>query len=85
MGGTLRLVEVGGAEQDRQSLIVHELEDDVPQFAARQRIDADRRLVEQQQLGPADQRAGQAELLLHAAREPAGQAVGEWAERGHVH
>ena len=62
-------------------LFVNQSQDDLPQLPARQRIDADRRLVEQQQLRRTDQRAGQAELLLHAAGQPAGQAVGEAAER----
>ena len=39
------------------------------------RREAERRLVEQQQARPAEQRAGDRELLLLAAREPAGRAV----------
>ena len=75
----LGLIEIGGAQQHGQALIVHQLAHDLPQLAPRQRIDADRRLVEQQQLRRAHQRAGQAELLLHAAGEPAGQPAGETA------
>jgi hypothetical protein len=63
----LGFVEVRCAEQHGEMLLVDEMADDLPQFAARQRIDADRRLVEQQQRRRADQRAGEAEFLLHAA------------------
>jgi hypothetical protein len=55
----------------------------LPELAPRQRIDAHRRLVEQQQLGRSHQCAGEAELLLHAARELAGRAIGEAGEVGH--
>ena len=64
-------------EQHRQPLIVNQLQDDLPQLPARQRIDADGRLVQQQQLGRTDQRAGQSQLLLHAAGQPAGQPIRE--------
>ncbi len=48
--------------------------DQIPELAPRERIDAGGRLVEDQQVGVVDQRAAQAELLLHAARELAGRA-----------
>ena len=47
--------------------------DHLPELAPRDRIDADARLVEQQQARLAQQRAGKAELLLHAAGELAGE------------
>ena len=81
----LGLVEVRGADQHRQALSSTSCCDDLPQLAPRQRIDADRRLVEQQQLGRAHQRAGQAELLLHAAGELARRPRGERPEVGHLH
>ena len=81
----LRLIEIGGAEQDRQSAIGDQAPHDVPQFAPRQGIDPDGGLVEQQQLRRADKRAGQAELLFHAARQPAGETRGKGLERGHRH
>ena len=65
--------------------LAHQAADDLPQLAARQGIDAGRGLVEQQQLRRADQRAGQAQLLLHAARELAGQAAHERRQRRHLH
>ena len=49
----------------------------VPELAARDGIDAGRRLVQQQDARLGHQRAGQRQLLLHAAAEPAGQPVGE--------
>ena len=47
--------------------------DEVPELAARQRIDAGRRLVEDEEVGIVDERAAEAELLLHAAGELAGR------------
>ena len=49
----------------------------VPELAARDRIDAGGGLVQQQDARLGHQRAGQRELLLHAAAQPAGQPVGE--------
>ena len=43
--------------------------DQFPELAARQRIDAGGRLVQDQQIGIVNQRAAQAELLPHAARQ----------------
>ena len=56
--------------------------DQIPELAARQRVDAGRRLVENEQIRIVDQRAAQAELLLHAAGQLAGRAVLERIERG---
>ena len=81
----LGLVQVGRAEQHRQSLVVDQLPDDLPQVPPRQRIDANRRLIQQQQFRQPNQRAGQPQLLLHPARQPAGQAVGERSQRRHLH
>ena len=52
----------------------------VPELAARQRIDAGRRLVEDQQIGIVNQRAAQPELLAHAAGELPGRPVRERRE-----
>ena len=54
-----------------------------PQLPPRQRIDADARLVEQQQVRGSHQRAGQAQLLLHAAGELARGPRGERRQVGH--
>jgi hypothetical protein len=51
-----------------------------PQILAADRVDADARLVQQQHLGPRHERTGKAQLLLHAAGELAGQALGEGSE-----
>ena len=48
--------------------------DEVPELAARQRIDAGRRLVENEEIRIVDQSAAEAQLLLHAARELTGRA-----------
>ena len=59
--------------------------DQVPELPARERIDAGGRLVQNQQVGVVDQRAAEAELLLHAARElaaPAGRRRGRGPVRG---
>ena len=47
--------------------------DQVPELAARQRIDAGRRFVEDEKVWIVDQRAAKAQLLLHAAGELAGR------------
>ena len=51
--------------------------DQLPELPARERIDAGRRLVEDQKIGVVDERAAEPELLAHAARQLARQAVGE--------
>ena len=58
--------------------------DQLPELATRQRIDAGRRLVEDQQVGIVDQRAAQPELLPHAARQFLRRTVGEWRKPGAV-
>ena len=67
----LRLVEVRGRQQDRDAL-ARELGKGVPELATRDRVDTRRRLVEKKDAGLGHQRAGQRELLLHTAAEPAG-------------
>ena len=53
-----------------------------PQLAARDRIDADARFVQQQHLGFAHQRVGQSQFLLHAAGQLARQTPGEAGQIG---
>ncbi len=81
----VRLIEIGGADDDRQALVAHEAVDDLPELATRQRVDAGGGLVEQEQRRRRDQGAGQAELLFHAAGELAGQPIHERGERRHLH
>ena len=72
------LLHVGGRNQDAHARPVGpDAVDQLPELAARQRIDAGGRLVEDQQVGVVDQGADQAELLLHAAGQLAGRPVGE--------
>ena len=54
--------------------------DQLPELAPRQRIDAGRRLVEDQKIGIMDERATKPELLPHAAGEFAGQPIREWQQ-----
>ena len=56
--------------------------DQLPELAARQGVDPGRRLVQDQQIGVVNQRAAQAELLLHAAGKLAGRALGESEQIG---
>ncbi len=80
---TLGLFHIGRGHDDAHARTAqpHAL-DELPELAARQRIDARRRFVENQEIGVVDQRAAQAELLAHAAGELLGQPVGEGREAG---
>src|SRR5688572_15540070 len=64
------LVHVVGGENDRPARRAEAL-DDVPQLAARLRVEPRRRLVEKEQLGITDERTGDGETLLLAAGEGA--------------
>jgi hypothetical protein len=72
----LRLVKIGCAP-DHGDALIGEFMHHFPQFAPGNGVDADSRFVEQKQLRCAQKGAGQPEFLLHAAREPAGQAFRE--------
>ena len=74
-----RLVHVGRGDDDRQPLVAQPAEQ-VPELLPRDRVHAGGGLVEEQDLGPVHQRAAERELLLHAAGERAGAAVGELLE-----
>ena len=71
-GRTLQATIIGVADALAGELVHH-----FPQFAPGDGVDTDSRLVEQEQLRRAQQGAGQAEFLFHAAREPSGLPVGE--------
>ena len=75
-GAALGLVEVRRAPHDADSLI-DEFVDHLPQLAARDRIDPDRRFVQKQQPRLADQSAGQSQFLFHPARQITGQPAGK--------
>ena len=65
----LGFVQVRRADENRDALL-QELREELPELAARHRIDAGRRLVEQDHARLVDQRARERELLLHASRQP---------------
>ena len=80
-----RFFHVGGCHQYAHAAAAGaDARDELPELAARERIYAGRRFVEDQQIGIVDQRAAKAELLLHSARKLAGGAVAEWREAGAV-
>ena len=80
-GAAFGFVQIRRAPNDADALI-DQLVDHLPQLAPRDRIDAHAGLVEQQQPRRVDQRAGQPELLLHAAGKLARQPVGEGGQAG---
>ena len=75
----LGLVEIGRRPHNPDALLGQVL-DHLPEFAARNRIDADARLVEEKQTRFLEERAGKAELLLHTARQLAGEPTRESLE-----
>ena len=76
-----RLVQIGRRSEDGHAFR-DEFVKDAPEVAPRNGIDARGRLVEQNHLGPVNQRADQAELLLHSAGEVSRQALAELAHAG---
>ena len=73
---TLSFIHVGGCDNDAHvRLFRADVRYQFPELAARQRIDAGRRLVEDKQVGIMNQRAAKTELLLHSARKISGAAV----------
>ena len=68
VGELLRLVEVVGREEDRLAERAQRA-DEIPRSAARGRVEPGRRLVEEHELGVADQRDAEVETPLLAARE----------------
>ena len=73
---SLSFVEIWRCNHDRQA-VDRQMCERVPEFAARDRIDSRGRLIEQQDLRLRHQRAGERQLLLHAAAETAGKAFGK--------
>ena len=74
-----RFVHVRRRDDGRQALIL-EAAEQIPELAARDRINARGRLVEKEDVGAMHERAAERELLLHAARERAGAAILERLE-----
>ena len=82
--GTARgLVQIGGGPDHGHAAVAQFLHH-APEFTARLRVHAHARLVQQKQARRAQQGAGNAQLLLHAAGKPPGQPFGERSQRGKV-
>ncbi len=81
----LGLLHVRGRDQDAHPLAArpHPI-DQFPELAARQRVDAGGRLVEDQEIRVMDQRTAKPELLPHATRQLLRRAAGERREAGAV-
>ena len=77
----LGFVEIGGRGENGDAFGEQGIENS-PEVATRHRIDAVGRLVEQDHLGSVNQRADQAELLLHPAGKVPGQTAAEIAQAG---
>ena len=71
VGEALRLVHVVGGEEDGLAEVA-QAGDHLPGLAPRRGVEAGRRLVEEEQLGVADQRQADVEPALLAAGEAAG-------------
>ncbi len=67
VGQLVGLLEILGREQQRRAL-AHLVADDLPHAEAAAGVEPGRRLVEEEQLRPADQRAREVEAPSHAAR-----------------
>ena len=83
---TLRLFNIGGRHNHGHARvfppqIVHQR----PKLAARQRVYARGRFVQNQQIRAVHQRAAQTQLLLHPARELACRPVGKRRKAGRLH
>ena len=79
----LGLLHVGGRHHHRHAgPPLADAIDELPELAPRERIHAGGGLVEHEQLRVVDQRAAEAELLLHAARELPGRALAEARQTG---
>ena len=80
VGELVGLLEVLGGEEDGHPLVAGEMRDLVPEGGAALDVEAGGRLVEEEDTGPVQQREGQVEPPLHAARVAADLAVGRIGE-----
>ena len=77
----LGFVHVSGGDDDAHTGAARtDVIDQRPELAARQRIDARRRLVENEEVRLVHERAAEPDLLLHPARKLAGGAAGKGPE-----
>ena len=79
----LGFIQIGGGDENRQA-VAHQLIENGPEIAARNRIDAVGGLVQKQHLRLVQQRAHQRQLLFHAAGEIAGAARAERLHARHA-
>ena len=75
VGELVGLLEVLGRQEERHAL-AHEPADDLPHADPAARVEAGRRLVEEQQPRPPDERARQVQPAAHAARVGLDDAIG---------
>ena len=71
-------------DDDRDAQVAAEREDELIELDGRDRVETGGRLVEEQEIGLEHQGAGNAGALLHAARDFAGQMLGERTEPDEV-
>jgi len=74
-------VHVRGADEDGDAFDV-QVAENVPELAARNRIDAVRRFIEEQNPGTMNQRARESQFLFHSAGQDAGIALLKFFEPG---
>ena len=73
---SLGFIEIWSSDENCQA-VTGQMCQGIPKFAARNRIDSGRRLIEQEHPRLGRQDAGERELLLHASTEPARQPTGK--------
>jgi hypothetical protein len=72
------LLHIGGGDDDAHAgVTLADLVDQVPELAARERVDTGGGVVQDQEVGIMNQCAAKAQLLLHSAGELAGWPVRE--------
>ena len=79
----LGLVHVVGRQDERHAALLEPVQA-VPQQVAGLRVEAGRRLVEEQHVGLVDQRAGDRQAPLHAARQRLDLVVGALGQLGEL-
>ena len=77
----LRFIQIGSGSQDRDAACDQGIQD-APEVTARDWIDSIGRLVEQNDARRVNQRAHQAELLLHSPRKIPRQTLAKLSEAG---
>ncbi len=83
---TLGFVHIrGGHQHAHAGAIATNAGNQLPELITGQGIDASGGLIENQQIRVVNQRAAQPQLLLHAARELAGRAIGKAFKPGALH